>query len=396
MRHFSYLSTDEKESIFFKQPETVLKSNPKELISYALGATLYMPANKPGISQDLISNKHEGLRSVVICLEDAISDRTLLNAEQLLIEEMQFLFNAIQRNEVFIEELPFIFIRVRSPEHLLSVAKRLDHRLGLLTGFVFPKFTYENGVEYLGNLNILNRTYHQHLYAMPILESSKIIYKESRYDELLKIKRLLDEHYADILNVRIGATDFSGLFGLRRSVDTTIYDISVIRDCISDIVNFFTRSEKEYVVSGPVWEYFSNGDRVFKPQLRRTPFEENYGDPGLAIRRDILNHYIDGLVQEVLLDQANGITGKTIIHPTHIKPVQSLYVVKYEEYMDARIIMENVEINNGVISSSFSNKMNEIKPHYNWAKKTILKSKVFGVYHEHQNFISILSERVHV
>lgn len=396
MKHFDYLSMIEKESIFYKQPEPILKSSPKALIAYALGATLYMPANKSGIAFDLISKKHEGLRSVVVCLEDSIADDELMNAERLLLDEMQTLADAVEKEEISTDDLPFLFIRVRNPEHLVSIAKRSDRSLFLLTGFVLPKFTYENGVEYLAKLEEINRVYHQFLYAMPILESPEIIYKETRLDELFKIKKLLDNHYDLILNVRIGATDFSGLFGLRRSADTTIYDIFVIKDCIADIINVFGRSEKEYVISGPVWEYFYNGNRVLKPKLRKTPFEENYGGSGLAIRKDMLNNYIDGLIQEVLLDLANGITGKTIIHPTHIKPVQALYAVEYEEYMDALLIVESADKHNGVISSSFSNKMNEIKPHYNWAKKTLLKSKVFGVYHEHQNFISILSERVYV
>lgn len=92
---------------------------------------------------------------------------------------------------------------------------------------------------------------------MPILETAKVIQKESRMDELIGIKNLLDRYKEHILNVRIGATDFCGLYGIRRSADTTVYDIAVLRDCISDIINVFQRFDSPYVVSGPVWEYFS-------------------------------------------------------------------------------------------------------------------------------------------
>lgn len=396
MKHFEYLSAKEMDSVFFKHPEHISKNDGKELLSYALGATLYMPASRTGISGDMISGRHEGLRSVVICLEDSIADCDLGYAEILLIDELSKVYDSVQNGALNSDQLPFIFIRIRNPEHMLSIAKKLSFRLSMLTGFVMPKFTTSNGADYLEQLETVNCVYGQSLYAMPILESYEIIYKETRVEELLQVKELLDAHYEHILNVRIGATDFSGIFGLRRRPETTIYDVAVIRDCISDIVNVFGRCEKEYVISGPVWEYFSNGKRILKPKLRKTPFEQNYGGAGLAIRKDLLNSYIDGLIQEVLLDQANGITGKTIIHPTHIKPVHALYAVEYEEYLDAKEIIASADSNNGVLRSSFSNKMNEVKPHYNWAKKTLIKSKVFGVYHEHQNFISILREHVHI
>lgn len=118
---------------------------------------------------------------------------------------------------------------------------------------------------------------------------------------------------------------------------------------------------------------------MLKPQLRQTPFRERYGNEGLKWRAKLIDDHMDGLIQEVLMDIANGLTGKTIIHPTHIKVVQALNVVSYEEFIDASNIISGYrEI--GVMKSNFANKMNEIKPHYYWAKKTILKSKLYGVF----------------
>jgi citrate lyase beta subunit len=231
---------------------------------------------------------------------------------------------------------------------------------------------------------------------MPILETADILYKETRIGALNGIREILDEYNDLVLNIRVGATDFSSLFGIRRGYDMTIYDISVIRDCIADILNYFTRVDKGYVVSAPVWEYFSSGDRVLKPQLRRSPFEEAYGSEGIEIRRELLNAYLDGLIREVLLDKANGFMGKTIIHPSHIAPVQALYVVSHEEYMDALSIIKNNDGSVGVMKSQYENKMNEIKPHLNWAKKILKKSKIYGVYHEGQNFTSLLTRKTHL
>jgi hypothetical protein len=232
-------------------------------------------------------------------------------------------------------------------------------------------------------------------YAMPILETAKIMQKETRMEELMSIKGLLDRFKDNILNVRIGATDFCGLYGIRRSADTTVYDIAVLRDCISDIINVFQRFDSPYVVSGPVWEYFSAKKRMLKPQLRQTPFRERYGDEGLKWRAKLIDEHMDGLIQEILMDIANGLTGKTIIHPSHIKVVQALNVVSYEEFIDANNIIEAATGEVGVMKSNFANKMNEIKPHYYWAKKTILKSQLYGVLHEEFTTIDLIKKEVY-
>ena len=93
-----------------------------------------------------------------------------------------------------------------------------------------------------------------------------------------------------------------------------------------------------------------------------------------------------------MLDKANGIIGKTIIHPTHIIPVEALYVVSHEEYTDACNIISNNNSEKGVFKSSYSNKMNEIKPHLSWAENIIKRSKVYGVFHENKSFTDLLAE----
>ena len=102
---------------------------------------------------------------------------------------------------------------------------------------------------------------------------------------------------------------------------------------------------------------------------------------------------MDGLIKEVLLDKNNGLTGKTIIHPTHIKPVHAFLVVSYEEYMDAISILEGIGGESGVLKSHFSNKMNEMKLHYNWAIKIVSRAKIYGVYHEQCSYIDLLTEQ---
>lgn len=395
MRLFSDLHDEELGKIFYKQPVDFNKRSDKDQLAYALGATLYMPATRPNIHQDLLSKKHSGLTSMVICLEDAIGDREVERAEKLVVEELLRLQEDMKKGFIQEDDLPLLFIRIRSYEQLLRLINQAEQALSLLTGIVIPKFNPVNGTKIINEIQMLHQRENFKLYVMPILETREIIYKETRLDELLKIKAVLDEFSDYVLNVRIGATDFCGLFGIRRNTDTTIYDIAIMRDCITDILNIFSRSDSPYLVSGPVWEHFSSKERRLKPQLRQTPFRQRYGQKGLELRTDLIDQQMDGLIREVLMDISNGIIGKTIIHPTHIKAVQALNTVSCEEYLDAKMILEQADGQKGVLKSSYSNKMNEIKPHYYWAEKTIKKSLIYGVLHEDYTYIDILESTIH-
>ena len=398
MKHFNYLTEEEIDTIFYKAPETFDKATPRAMLAYALGATLYIPGTRESVAQDIISKKYTGLASTVFCLEDSIGDSEVPRAEENLTDQVKRIYTASNNQEIGPADLPLIFIRVRTPDQILRLIERMGDSAELITGFVFPKFTSAS-YKYLETIRTLNHQLTGPFYGMPIIESPEVIYCESRINELMEIKRLLDLYQDLVLNVRIGATDFSGLYGIRRGPDVTIYDITVIRDCIANIVNIFGRSESKYVISGPVWEYFTNRERVLKPQLRISPFEafhHAHGSNGKKIRSQLLNKYIDGLIREVIVDKENGIIGKTIIHPSHIVPVQSLYIVRHEEYMDALSILENSHGQAGVLKSNYTNKMNEIKPHYNWAQKIISRAKIYGVFHEQHNFISLFTEDVHV
>lgn len=395
MEFFTYFYEDEIERFFYRRPQLFNKYTQRELLSYGLGATLYMPATRPNIHQEILSKKHEGLTSLVIDLEDAVGDNEVFKAEEHLIKELLKLFGEFNKGFLSFDDLPLMFIRIRSLEQFKRVTGQLGQATSLLTGVVLPKFSAENGEELLATVRQLHTDEHP-FYAMPILETASVIQKETRLEELMNIKQLLDQYKEHILNVRIGATDFCGLYGIRRSADTTVYEIAVLRDCISDIINVFQRFDSPYVISGPVWEYFSTKNRMLKPQLRQTPFRERYGDEGLKWRAKLIDENVDGLIREILMDIANGLTGKTIIHPSHIKIVQALNIVSYEEYVDANNIVKSATGEIGVMKSMFANKMNEIKPHYYWAKKILLKSQLYGVLHEEFTNIDLIKKEVYV
>ncbi len=389
MKHYDYLAIYEEESIFYLSPSNIKRDDDKEIIAHSLGSLLYMPAIRLSIAEEIIGKKYAGLKSVALCLEDAIGDNKVEEAEKSIIKIFKRIKKGIDSDKIYYEDIPFIFIRVREANQINEIAEQLGENIDLLTGFIFPKFSSENGNEFFEKLIEINKKLKQKIYGMPIFESPKIIYKESRMEELNKIVKILDNYSEYVLNIRIGVTDFSNLFGIRRGYDINIYNINVLSDCISDIVNVFSRCDRSYVISGPVWEYFVGGERIIKPQIRQTPFQESHGKYGYSMRKKIIHEYIDGLIYEVVLDKANGLCGKTIIHPSHIIPVQSLYAVTHEEYLDAVSIVENNTGDIGVLKSNYSNKMNEIKTHLNWAKKIILRSKIYGVLNEGKVFTDL-------
>jgi citrate lyase beta subunit len=222
---------------------------------------------------------------------------------------------------------------------------------------------------------------------MPVLESPEIAYRESRTETLIGVRELLSRHREHVLALRIGATDLSAAFGLRRRRELTAYDIRVVADAIADIVSIFGRADSSgYVITGPVWEYFQNAERLFKPQLRQSPFDEH---EERTLRVDLLAKDLDGLIREVVLDRANGLLGKTVIHPSHVAAVHALSVVGHEEYSDALDVLGTAAAG-GATASAFRNKMNESKPHTAWATSTIQRAQVFGVARPTTSFVDLL------
>jgi len=371
MRHFNNLTDDERKKIFFIEPKYYKRDCKIDINSYLLGASLYIPAVKDNIFKSIIKLKNKDLMSVIICLEDAVGEQEIEYAKMNLYKNIEKLYLAIKEWGIELDDIPFIFIRVRYQKQMTEIVKILQKYMKLINGFVFPKFTAENGSEYFETLVEINKGLNRKLYAMPILETSEIIHLESRKRELENLRLLLKKYKDLVLNLRIGATDFSGLYGIRRNNNMTIYDIKVVADCIKDILNMFLRVENEYVISGVVWEYFAGENKLDK----------------------LNGKDIETLVKEIIMDKYNGFVGKTIIHPSHIRTVNSLYVVTYEEYLDAYSILDSVG-KSGVIKSKFSNKMNEIKPHSSWAKRILKRADIYGVFNEEYDYRDLLRKGI--
>lgn len=373
-------------TLFHRPPVELTADSSPDLQAVALGGTLYTPANRPDLVKDVRRQRDLGCASMVLCLEDSIPDADVAQAEENVVSTLKGL---AARNEA----LPLLFARVRTPEQMLSVARRAGAATSVLTGFVIPKFDNETGTgaAFIDALHVIQAELgldggrRRRLRIMPILESPAVIHLETRAAALTNIYSLLAANRQDILSVRIGATDMSSAFGLRRSRDLTIYDVNVVAGVIGDIVNVLGRPEGGFVISGPVWEHYSNTERVLRPQLRVTPFA---GLQEQELRQRIMTANLDTLIREIELDLANGLLGKTVIHPTHVALVHAMTVVSHEEYLDALAIAGNV--NGGAAASPYGNKMNEMKPHQAWARRTLLRADAFGVSAANVTFVDLL------
>ncbi|MEU0671389.1 HpcH/HpaI aldolase/citrate lyase family protein [Streptomyces sp. NPDC006172] len=386
MRHFGHLAAEVRQRLFHREPCAFDADSPGRLLSAALGATLYSPATRPQLAEDVVKQAARGVVSMVLCLEDSIGDEDVAEGEENLVRQ----FTELAARPA--GELPLLFIRVRTPEQIPDLVRRLGPHVRLLSGFVFPKFTEERGIPFLEALTGAEVASGRRLFGMPVLETPELMYRESRVEALEGIARAVEKYRSRVLALRLGVTDFCSSYGLRRAPDMTAYDVQIVASVIADVVNMLGRADGSgFTVTGPVWEYFRVPERMFKPMLRHSPFLEGQA---VELREKLIEHAMDGLLREISLDHANGLLGKTCIHPSHVPAVHALSVVSHEEYSDAADILRPERGGGGVLRSAYTNKMNEVKPHRAWAERTMLRAEVFGVANEDVSFVDLLAATI--
>ncbi|MRH86443.1 ATP/GTP-binding protein [Nocardia sp. SYP-A9097] len=379
MRHFPQVPGPELRLLFHRLPEPFGESGDRDLLAMALGATLYVPATRADLTVTIQRRAARGVCSMVIDLEDAVADHDLEFGKKQAATTLDELGSGIAA-------YPLLFVRVRDAETIGEIVSAIGPGARVLTGFVFPKFDSTSGAKYLDALDEASKVLGRTVFGMPVLESPALVHRQTRDLELHRIQDLLTARRDSVLAVRIGATDMCSTFGIRRDRDLTIYDVRVVADVIADIVNYLGRTDGTgFTITGPVWEYFADHERMFRPQLRTSPFADSDAVP---FREYLVSRDLDGLLREITLDRANGIQGKTVIHPSHVAVVHALSVVTHEEYSDALDILR--EDCGGVAASEYRNKMNEMKPHRSWAHQTILRARVFGVTNKGVSFVDLL------
>ena len=282
-----------------------------------LGATLYIPANHKELYSVVVEKKYPNLKSIVICLEDSISDR---DVEFGMIELERVLNNISIRDDFF------IFIRPRHLDNLMGILK-FDN-INKVDGFSIPKISTTNLSLYM---NILSE---KNFWIMPILESIDVF----NNNKLIEIRDILDIYKSKILTIRVGGEDILNILEIRKDNNKSIYEYILFSNIITNIINIF--KPFKYNISSPVFHSFTK---------------------------------INSLIKELEIDISMGLFNKTIIHPSQIEIVHQAYRV---ETKDINIAEKLVNTQEAIIS--YDGAMYEKSTHLNWAKLIIKREKIYG------------------
>lgn len=291
---------------------------------YALGATLYMPATRADILDIVLGLKLPDLRSVVICLEDAVAvtdvSSALQNLRNLLIR-----INAVGGRP---ESGPLVFVRPRDVE--MAAILNDWPLMPLIDGFVVPKLTLTTLPSWARAVS------DKRLQLMPTLET-KEVYSPGAMVELGEAMKQTLGH--QVIALRIGGNDLMGCLGLRRNPAATLYQtpMGYVIPMLAGILG-----AQGFALTAPVFE-----------QL---------GTPGL-------------LAEELALDISHGLVGKTAIHPSQVSLIQDGLRVGLDELNCANLIL------NSAAPAVFKHNeaMCEPATHYNWATKIVQRAQFQGV-----------------
>lgn len=291
---------------------------------WALGATLYMPATRADIVDVIYAEKQPGLRSLVICLEDAVAATDVEHALQSLRAILTAIGPRVNRSP----RSPLVFVRPRDSR--MAAALNEWPEITAAHGFVVPKLclaTLGEWVRAVTNPDLL---------LMPTLETSDV-YNPGAMGELgCALRSELGER---ILALRIGGNDLMSCLGLRRNPATTLYQtpMGYVIPMLCGVLG-----AQGFALTAPVFEQLAT------PQL---------------------------LAEELDLDIAHGLVGKTAIHPTQIAQIHDGFRVPLEDYNCAKLIVDA----SAPAVFKHNDVMVEPATHYNWAINIIERVKWHGV-----------------
>jgi citrate lyase beta subunit len=291
------------------------------LSAYALGATLYMPATRSDLWSVVSGQKIPQLRSLVICLEDAVSEQDV----GLGLQHVQQLLHQLAHEERA-AHAPLVFVRPRHSRMAAQLAEwPLIHQLD---GMVLPKFDLDSLADW-------QRAIPSNLLLMPTLETAMVFDSGA----MRELRQALTSLKLPILALRIGGNDLLACLGLRRPTQHTLYQTplgSVIQQLIVGFVPY------GFALTAPVCEHF---------------------EPSHLLQ------------QELVLDIQHGLVGKTIIHPQQIAAVHQALQVSANDYHAAQAILQP----DALAVFRHQGSMLEPATHHAWATRICQRASVYGV-----------------
>ncbi len=291
---------------------------------YALGATLYMPATRDDILDVVFGEKIPELRSLVVCLEDAVA---LIDVETALVN-LRNVLTRIQDRGGRPDNGPLLFVRPRDA----AMAKILNDwpLMTHVDGFVVPKLSLQSLASWEDAVT------NPELALMPTLETPEVFNPTAMVELGQALKANLGER---IIALRIGGNDLMGCLGLRRNPAMTLYGtpMGYVIPMLAGVMG-----SQGFALTAPVFEQLA------------TP---------------------DILEQELALDISNGLVGKTAIHPSQVNIIQNAFRVSLEDLNCARMILNSV----APAVFKYNDAMCEPATHYKWATHIMERAKWHGV-----------------
>jgi len=287
---------------------------------FELGGSLFVPATHKNIANIISGEKYPTLKSVVIDTEDGISsddlDKALSTLKNILLD--------YKKRELF------VFVRPKNIKVLQKIL--LLEGIEKIDGFVLPKFSLLNAVEYFNTLKPYDFS------LMPSIEGRELF----NHNELHKLKDIILTNADKIVLVRYGLEDMLKQLRIKRSCDDSIFDFSSTSSVIGNFIATFKSAG--FGVSGGVYPCFEN---------------------------------MDGFVRDVKRDLKEGLFSKTIIHPSQIDLINDIYRVTQKEFDDA---LEICKRRDGVFN--LHGTMAESITMIPSAQETIQRAEVYGIREE--------------
>lgn len=298
----------------------------KRLSPYRLGATLYMPAIRTDITDTILNNKIAGLRSIIICLEDAVSEADVPVALDNLRRILSTL--AAEKSADNATEWPLIFIRPRDSQMGAYLVE--NENLSAIDGWVLPKFTLASLPEWW---QIMKDT---PLCMMPTLETEDVF--DVMQMRELALALIAHPCHARIIALRIGGNDLMNVISLRRPRSLTLYD-GPMGYVVKMLVSVF--AARDFALTSPVCEHIDD-------------------------------HQV--MECELALDIAHGMVGKTAIHPNQIAKIERALMVTPADHADALRILNSSQ---AVFKSQGA--MCEPATHRRWAARVLEQAQIYGI-----------------
>lgn len=302
-------------------PATALSSDPAEAMS--LGATMYVPILHPAIRDIVLGQKYPNLKSVVLCLEDALHvsdiDRGLYLLARLL-DDLQGLDAGPGQ--------PWLFVRPRN----LDMARVICglRGIGRVDGLVIPKIAIAQVEDWWQLASDAD------MRLMPTLECAWVFDPGA----LSAFASVLDAQARHrLIALRVGGNDLLATMQLRRVRGETLYDGPLVW-ALSQIM--CQMGSRGYPLTAPVF--------------------------------DVLDD-IATLARECARDAAFGFVGKTAVHPDQIDVIHRGFAACPQ---DVALAHQTLTPGANAVSRA-AGMMLEPATHRGWAKRILARAAVYGI-----------------